>query len=180
MAAAGSRTSKPKSGPSVTKSTARSSTSPSTRTLKATSTSSLTLSPVVKKLCRVLTVAASTTAQSWPPTSSTRFTTHSGALPPAGSRYYHSDLDMVCCLCSDRSVWRVRLASFFLFLGSIEEGLHSGTIPHLVYRSLPLPEVPTSSKAGYGDQILKRSTTTKSKDELLTLSVSGRGLLKIH
>lgn len=59
--------------------------------------------------------------------------------------------------------------------------LHSGTMPHLVYRSLPLLEVPTSSKTGFDDQVLKRRfTSTKSTDARLTRSVSEHGLPEIR
>lgn len=89
-ATTGSRTSKPKSKSNVTRNTAKSSISLSTRIPKATSTSSSTQFLVVRKLSKVLTVAVSTTARSWPRMSSTRSTTPSGALPRAGSRWSKS------------------------------------------------------------------------------------------
>jgi hypothetical protein len=81
-----------------------------------------------------------------------------------------------------RSLRVVNLAGvILLFLGALKTGLHSGMIPHLVYRSLPLPEVSISFIAGFADEILKRRfTTTKSTVEWLTRFVSEQGLLKIH
>ena len=55
----------------------------STPTATATSTSSSTRSLAVRKRCKVLTVAASTTEQSWPHMSSTRYTTRFMVLPPS-------------------------------------------------------------------------------------------------
>jgi hypothetical protein len=70
---------------------------------------------------------------------------------------------------------------FVVYFGALETGLHSRTIPHLVYRSLPLSEMPTSSETSSDDHILKRRlTTTKSTEERLICFVSEQGLLKIH
>ena len=106
----GSRTSRPKSRLSATRSTARWSISPSILTPRATSMSNSIQSLAVRKPFKVLTVAVSTTAQSWPRTLSTRSTTPSGALLQADFKRGISDQNGTLLLfrlfTHDEHVWR--------------------------------------------------------------------------
>jgi hypothetical protein len=88
----GSKILRSKSRLSVTRSTARSFTLPSTLTVRATFSSSLTLCLAARRLFRVSTAATSTTVPFALHTLSTRFTTPFGALLPAGSNGQYATL----------------------------------------------------------------------------------------